>query len=120
MTGLESCMPYSEKLHEVDKSRFCNTFTIFVKELEGREEANGGKMASSGKGMPAWAESSMAARPSEPRLQKEEAQSPSRPPLDFAEPSSSSFEFISQVNLPLLNEICILQVDSVLSETLLQ
>ena len=71
-------------------------FEYCVKELEGREDA------SSGSSMPAWAESSMTARPSEPRLQKQEAQSPSRPQLDFAEPSSGSFEFISQVSCAFL------------------
>ena len=41
----------------------------------------------------------MTARPSEPRLQKQEETAPSRPKLDFAEPSPGSFDFISQVSL---------------------
>ncbi len=47
--------------------------------------------------MPAWAAGSMTAQPSELRLQKQEAKAASRPQLDFAEPSSANFDFISQV-----------------------
>lgn len=50
-------------------------------------------------GVPSWAQQPMAADPSEPRLQKAETPLKSRPQLDFAEPSSGTFEFISQVQL---------------------
>lgn len=53
--------------------------------------------SSSRSNVPDWARESLQSRPSEPRLQKQQEKAPSRPQLDYAEPSTGSFEFISQV-----------------------
>ena len=62
-----------------------------------RELQGSGVNGSGASGSPSWAKDGMASRPSEPQLQKQEAETSVRPQLDFAEPSSGSFEFISQV-----------------------